>query len=257
MRRLIPIPLLALLCLAATGFGAWAATGAGGHPASTQKKFCARYDSDDHAYCMPYGPQGKTGAQGPQGFVGHQGAVGPVGVVGVVGAVGAVGPQGVQGIRGVVGQTGPTGADGAFVSPSGSDPGGADPGGNTVVVLGSKIGPIPFPTGPGTGTELTPSVARCPTSGPDKEAYDGGATIITANPNSTVTPAPPTGDVVGLESSFTGLYAGPTEVDPLPLGAAPGDISQQSANAYEAQAVVTKMNSNDNVTVQAYVVCGP
>jgi hypothetical protein len=114
-------------------------------------------------------------------------------------------------------------------------------------VLGSKIGPIPFPSGPATGTELTPSVARCPVSGPDRVAYDGGASVLTSNP----------GDVVGLESSFPGLYAGPTEVDPLPLGSAPGAVSSQAANAYEVQAVITHMNSGDNVTVQSYVVCGP
>jgi hypothetical protein len=122
-----------------------------------------------------------------------------------------------------------------------------------VLVLGAKIGPITIQNGPATGTELTPSVARCPTSGPDQEAYDGGVTVITKNPS-----APgPTGDVVGLESSFPGLYAGPTEVDPLPLGAAPGAVSSMSGNAYEAQAVVTNMHSLDQVTVQAYVVCGP
>ena len=125
MRRLIRIPLLALLCLCATGFAAWAATGAAHQ--SSKKKFCARFDADDHAYCMPYGPQGKRGAKGPQGIVGQQGVVGAVGPVGAVGAVGAQGQQGIQGIRGVVGPTGPTGADGAFVSPSGSDPGGSDP----------------------------------------------------------------------------------------------------------------------------------
>jgi hypothetical protein len=143
--------------------------------------------------------------------------------------------QGVQGVQGVNGVQGPPGA---FV---------ANPSGHTIIVLGSKIGPIAFPSGPGTGTELTPSVARCPTAGPDQEAYDGGSIINTTSAN----------DVVGLESSFPGLYAGQTEVDPLPLGATPGAVSLQPANAYEVQAVVTQMQSGDNVTVQSYVVCGP
>ena len=33
--------------------------------------------------------------------------------------------------------------------------------------------------------------------------------------------------------------------------------SIQAANAYEAQAVISEMQSGDNVTVQAYVICGP
>ena len=206
-------------------------------------RVCVRYDSDDTPACVPNQP----GPQGPLGPRGRRGPLGAVGAVGVTGPVGVQGVQGVQGVVGVTGRKGPAGPVGAFQA------GGVDPGGNTVLVLGSKIGPIPFPSGPGTGTELTPSVARCPTSGPDQEAYDGGATVITANPN---TPGP-TGDVVGLENSFPGVYAGATEVDPLPNGAPPGGVSNQSANAYEAQAVVTNVHSNDNVTVQAYVVCGP
>lgn len=253
MKRLIRIVLLTGLCLSATGFAAWAATSPGAHSSNKhkQKEACLRYDADDTPFCMPYGPQGKQGARGARGVTGFQGALGAVGPVGIKGPQGIVGQKGIQGIQGVVGATGPSGPDGAFVHPNGS---GIN---NTIQVLGSKIGPIPFPSGPSTGTELTPSVARCPTSGPDQEAYDGGATIITTNPNNTQTPVPPTDDVVGLETSFPGLYAGPTEVDPLPLGGAPGQLSQMSANAYEAQAVVTDMHSNDNVTVQAYVICGP
>ncbi len=256
MKRLIRIALLALMCLAASGFAAWASTGAfgGKGPYKKHGKLCARYDQDDPAYCFSYGPRGKRGTQGQQGA---RGLVGFIGTVGPLGPVGAVGQQGPQGIRGITGSTGPSGPDGAFVTPSGSDPGGSDPGGHTVLVLGSKIGPITYSQGPQTGTELTPSVARCPTSGPDQEAYDGGATIITADPNNTQNPPPPTYDVVGLESSFPGLYAGPTVVDPLPLGAMPGGLSQMSANAYEAQAVITEIHSLHNVTVQAYVVCGP
>jgi Collagen triple helix repeat (20 copies) len=249
MKRLIRITLLTLACLVATGFAAWASVGSfgGKGPYKKNGKLCVRYDQDDNPFCFSYGPRGK---KGPRGRVGAQGPVGLVGSVGIKGIVGAVGPQGAQGIQGVIGPTGPVGPNGAFVA-------GTDHPNNTELVLGSKIGPIPFPTGPATGTELTPSVARCPSSGPDQEAYDGGATIITTNPNNTQSPVPPTNDVVGLESSFPGLYAGPTEVDPLPLGSTPGGLSEMSANAYEAQAVVTDMHSNDNLTVQAYVICGP
>ena len=208
------------------------------------KKVCVRYDADDTPACIPDRPGGHRGPRGRTGRRGAGGAAGPVGLTGPLGKVGPTGPAGPQGGTGVKGVHGPPGA---FSS------GGSDPGGHTVVVLGSKIGPIPFPSGPGTGTELTPSVARCPTAGPDQEAYDGGATVVTNNPNA----SGPTGDVVGLEDSYAGLYVGSTEVDPLPAGATPGAVSQQAANAYEVQAVVTNMHSGDNVTVQAYVVCGP
>jgi hypothetical protein len=118
------------------------------------------------------------------------------------------------------------------------------------------VGPLSFPTGPATGIELTPSVARCPTSGPDQEAFDGGATVVTMDPSNTQDPTD-TSDVVGLESSYPGLYVSQTEVDPLPLGTAPGTVSQEPANAYEVQAVIQNMTSGDTLTVQSYVVCGP
>ena len=111
------------------------------------------------------------------------------------------------------------------------------------------IGPIISNPGPMTGTEMTPSVAKCPIGHP--EAYGGGAQVLKSG-------AQATADVVTLESNFPGVYVSSTEVDPLPSAGAPaGSVSNQPANAYEAQAVITQLNTNDQVTVQAYVVCGP
>gem|GEM_PF-3370929 len=255
-RQLVRIGMAAAVCVAASAFAGlpWADASSqgskhvGAHPPAPRGWLCVRDDGDDTPGCLPPGPRGPRGLRGRRGPAGPRGAVG---AVGPVGPVGAVGPQGATGARGIQGIQGIQGPPGAFAS------GGSDPGGHTVIVLGTKIGPIPFPNGPATGTELTPSVARCPTSGIDQEAYGGGATVITANPNNTSTPPPPTNDVVGLESSYPGLYAGPTEVDPLPLGGKPGAVSQEAANAYEVQAVITDMHSGDNLTVQAYVICGP
>jgi hypothetical protein len=215
---------------------------------AANRPLCVRFDTDDpQLQCIKPAPRGRRGLRGAVGRRGPTGPVGPVGLtgpVGVVGPLGPIGPQGFQGKRGILGLKGIQGPPGAFVNP-----GGTDPGGSTVIVVGTKIGPIVFQNNaPGTGTELIPSVARCPTAGPDQEAFDGGAIITTSS----------TKDVVGLESSFPGLYAGQTEVDPLPLGGAtPGAVSAQPANAYEAQAVVTEVQAGDNVIVQAYVVCGP
>jgi collagen triple helix repeat protein len=251
-KSLIRITACVAACLAGTAFAGlpWAdassqaLTGKAGHAGV----LCLRFDVDDQPGCLGLGPRGQHGSRGLRGATGLRGVTGPVGLVGPLGAVGAlgpIGPQGARGMQGIQGIQGPTGAFG---------PDASNPTGHTVIVLGNKIGPIPFPSGPATGTELTPSVARCPVSGPDREAYDGGARIITSDPNN---PGQPTGDVVGLESSFPGLYAGQTQVDPLPLGSRPGGVSNQAANAYEAQAVVSEVHSGDNVTVQSYVVCGP
>jgi hypothetical protein len=251
-KNLIRIAACLGACLAGTAFAGlpWAdaSSQAGAAKAGHPRALCLRFDVDDQPGCLGLGPRGQRGLRGAWGTTGLQGGGGPVGLVGPVGAVGLLGPvgqPGAQGIPGIQGIQGPTGAFGRDAS---------NPTGHTVVVLGNKIGPIPFPSGPATGTELTPSVARCPVSGPAREAYDGGAKITTSNPNN---PGQPTGDVVGLESSFPGLYVGQTQVDPLPLGSHPGGVSNQAANAYEAQAVITEMHSGDNVTVQAYVVCGP
>jgi hypothetical protein len=139
-----------------------------------------------------------------------------------------------------------------FFKTDGIDPSGFAPGGTIVTVVGTQI-QASFPNGPATGTELPPSVAKCPNSGVDREAYDGGAIITTTTSGGQTS----TGDVVGLESSFPGLYVSQTEVDPLPIGAKPGGVYIEGANAYEAQAVISEVQSGDNVAVQAYVLCGP
>jgi hypothetical protein len=158
------------------------------------------------------------------------------------------GPTGPTGQQGPQGGPGITGKDGTF-SPQGSDAGG-----NTIEVVGSTVGPLPFPTGPATGTELPAATARCPVSGPDRQAYDGGGIITTTDGNG----QPSTNDVVGIENSFPGVYVNQTEVDPLPLGPhTSSTVSVQPANAYEIQAVISQISSNDLVTVQAYVICGP
>jgi hypothetical protein len=219
-------------------------------PTAPSGRQCLRYDTDDTPQCLTrIGPRGAAGARGDTGRQGPQGAVGPIGLLGPVGALGAQGPTGAQGAQGIQGVQGAQGGAGVFLSP-----GGFDPGGQVVTVIGTQI-QAAFPSGPATGTELPPSVARCPNSGIDRQAFDGGAIITTSDPNH---PGQPTNDdVVGLESSFPGLYVSQTEVDPLPIGAKAGARSIQAANAYEALAVVSNMHSGDNVTVQAYVLCGP
>jgi hypothetical protein len=204
---------------------------------------CMTYDSDDQAVCFGLGPRGRRGpqghggARGATGVTGGPGGTGPVGLLGPQGAAGPAGAQGVQGIQGI------KGANGAFVG-----------GGNTIMVNGDKIGPIPASGGSMFGVELTPSVARCPPSGPDKAAYDGGVNVTTTDSSGTTLT---TTDVVTLENSFPGTFVSATEVDPLPAGANPGSASTGPANAYEAQAIVTQLANTHLVTVQAYVVCGP
>jgi hypothetical protein len=207
-----------------------------GQPAA--KLQCIRFDADDPAVCgiLRRGHPGPRGERGPRGQRGNKGRIGAIGVLGPIGPIGLTGPQGPPGETGSVGVQGPPGA---FE--------GGGPTAHTVLVTGSKIGPIFSSSGPMTGTELTPSVARCPIAGPATEAYDGGVTIVTTG----------AADVVSLQSSFPGIYVNQTEVDPLPVGAEPGAVSTQAANAYEAQAVITQLNTGDQVTVQAYVICGP
>lgn len=189
---------------------------------------CIKFDVDDQPVCgvLRQGPRGKKGARGPRGYRGYRGFTGPRG------ATGAQGPVGPTGATGATGPMGPQGAPGP-----------------TDVVAGNTVR-FTESNGPGTGTELQPSVAKCPV-GPDPEAYGGGAQIVKGGAQNTA-------DVVTLESSYPGIYVSAAEVDPLPSAGAPsGTVSTQPANAYEAQAVITSMNGGDNVTVQAYVVCGP
>lgn len=265
-KRLIRIATPLGACLAVAVFAALSLAQAASAPEShgvshSARRLCLRYDSDDTPQCLTrVGPRGKPGRRGPTGRRGPRGAVGPVGATGPVGAVGLPGATGAQGITGIQGVQGIQGGPGVF-APGGYDPGcwpappaspPSSPCGQVVTVIGTQI-TASFPNGPATGTELPPSVARCPNAGVDREAFDGGAIITTKNAQN----QPSTGDVVGLESSFPGLYVSQTEVDPLPIGAQAGALSIQAANAYEAQAVISEMQSGDNVTVQAYAICGP
>jgi hypothetical protein len=211
---------------------------------------CLRFDWDDPIVCGllhrgdrgARGAKGSVGDQGAPGVVGFTGAPGTRGVPGVHGLVGDQGPvgdTGQAGLRGIQGIQGVQGPNGTFVG------GGASA--HTVTVLGSKIGPIFSASGPMTGIELTPSVAKCPVAGVNTEAYDGGVTISTTGST----------DIVTLENSYPGIYVNQTEVDPLPSGSVPGAVSSQPANAYEVQAVVTQLATNDQATIQSYVICGP
>lgn len=249
--RLIRIATLGAACLIVAAVAGLSWAQARSKTRTPAGRLCLRYDTDDTPRCLTR--FGQRGAPGERGHAGRQGPRGAVGAKGATGPVGAVGPQGPTGAQGPQGDTGPAGNQGA-VGVFHRNPDGFAPGGHTETVIGTQI-QASFPSGPATGTELPPSVARCPNSGIDRQAFDGGAIITTSNPNN---PGQPTNDdVVGLENSFPGLYVSQTEVDPLPIGAKPGAASIQSANAYEALAVISEMQSGDNVTVQAYVICGP
>lgn len=247
-KPLIRIASIAGACLVGTAVAGlpWAdanssASGPSGVKAASGRNVsCVRYDADDTPYCFRL----SSGPPGLRGRTGRRGAPGVNGTVGPMGAVGIQGPAGAQGARGAVGAVGARGATGLF------GPTGSDANNHLIVVLGSKVGPLTINPGPATGTELNPpSVARCPTSGPDQEAYDGGANVTYSNPAA--------GDVVGLEASYPGRYVGSTEVDPLPISGTPGAVSPEAANAYEAKAVIETVKTFDQVTLQSYVVCGP
>jgi collagen triple helix repeat protein len=248
--RLIRMTTFGAACLIVAAVAGLSWAQARPKPTAPAERQCLRYDTDDPSQCLTrVGPPGAPGERGDKGHQGPRGAVGPKGLLGPVGPLGAQGPTGAQGPQGIQGIQGIQGPPGVFHSPDGFAPGG-----KTLTVIGTQI-QASFPSGPATGTELPPSVARCPNSGIDRQAFDGGAIITTSDPNN---PNQPTNDdVVGLESSFPGLYVSQTEVDPLPIGAEPGARSIGAANAYEALAVVSSMHSGDNVTVQAYVLCGP
>jgi hypothetical protein len=265
-KHLIRIALSASACLAAVAFTGLPWADASSHSpgdtalaAASHHKVCPgknrveiRYDLDDTPACVTRlvgkqgfrghtGHRGKTGKTGKTGPVGPQGAVGPTGPIGPTGAIGATGATGGTG------PTGPTGASGAFVTGSTGVSGGPDAGDNTVVVLGSKV-QLTIQSGPMTGLEMSPSVAKCPSSGPDQQAFDGGAYITVSDT---------THDVVWVQKAFPGNYAGSSEVDPLPINGAPGSLSLQPANAYEVVAVIQTVTSGSQVTVQSYVECGP
>jgi hypothetical protein len=262
-KHLIRIALAVGSCLAAVAFAGLPWADASSHPPvadASHHKPCAgknrvviRYDTDDTPGCVTrlVGKQGFTGHTGHRGKTGNTGKTGPIGPQGEVGLTGPIGPTGAiggTGATGGTGPTGPTGASGAFVTGSTGVSGGPDAGDSTVVVLGSKV-QLTIQSGPMTGTEMSPSVAKCPSSGPDQQAFDGGAYITVSDT---------THDVVWVQKAFPGNYAGSSEVDPLPvLNAAPGAVSLQPANAYEVVAVIETVTSGSQVTVQSYVECGP
>jgi hypothetical protein len=206
---------------------------------------CVKVQKISESVCVatkpgPAGPRGPAGARGPQGPAGPAGPAGPTGATGAAGATGVTGPAGPQGPAGPTGAAGATGQRGVQ-GPQGLA--GCVAGGPTctVVVHGNKIGPIVASGISLTGSE-TFSVAQCPPT--DPEVYGGGGLIVKNGTQSG-------GDVVMLEASFPGTFAGPgAEVTPI-TGA------NASANAYEAKAVVSVLNSGDNYTLQAYAVCGP
>jgi Collagen triple helix repeat (20 copies) len=236
-------------CLAGIGLaglpGADASTGGPGAQAASGQRLCVAFDTEDPFACAGPAPQGRRGARGPRGYRGFKGstgavgAVGPTGGIGPVGPVGKTGPQGATGDKGVVGVTGVVGADGAFVGNT-----------NHLILVVSAKDFLPSTGGPLTGTELSPPmVARCPPGNSSAaEAFDGGVTVTTSGPN----------DVVTVEQSFPGIFVSSTEVDPLPSAGAPaGSVSNQPANAYEGQVVITRLDTGDTVTAQAWVNCGP
>jgi hypothetical protein len=152
---------------------------------------CIKFDVDDEPVCGvlgktgPRGPRGATGGRGPQGYRGFIGPVGPVGPVGPGGATGAPGPTGATGAIGATGATGLTGAMGATGATGAQGPQGIQgiqgiaglPNGTEVV--DGNAAPFSYNGGPSPIGNTTTSVAVCPVTGTDVEAYGGGAEIIT------------------------------------------------------------------------------
>jgi hypothetical protein len=166
--------------------------------------------------------KGATGARGARGKTGPIGRTGPQGAVGPQGIQGPVGPQGVQGPQGIQGIQGAPG--------------------HTIVLTGTAASDSPSNAPAPQGTLLT-AVARC-TNSNDPEAYGGGETIQKTGQFSS-------GDVVTIQSHYLGTYASPTQVNP------PSGNSNQAADSFEAQAVVTQLAAGDTATLTPYVVCGP
>jgi Collagen triple helix repeat (20 copies) len=235
--------LLGGACLVATAVAglSWAlAAGPLASSSSTQNKVCVKNDNEGETSCVVM-LRGQNGARGARGVRGRDGAKGKTGAIGPVGAIGPIGPQGPQGVVGPKGDVGPQGNQG-LQGVQGAP-------GHTVVVSGTTIsasGPV------AQGTQLTPSVAQCPApSSGTPEAYGGGVQIVKSGAQSSA-------DVVTILQHFEGTFASSTQVNPIPAPGSPaGTQSSSAGNAYEGQAVVTQLNSADNVTVQAYVVCGP
>ncbi|MHB1834885.1 MAG: hypothetical protein ACYCXW_07955 [Solirubrobacteraceae bacterium] len=211
-----------------TGPAAWTtvtaysgtATYTSGPPASVVTENGSTYVCVSTAPCSGHDPGATTG------YWTEVAAAGATGPAGPTGAKGDPGPQGPQGIQG------PTGPAGCSVKSNGSC---------TEVVDGNKIGPVVAEGVSLTGSENY-SVAECPSDHP--EVYGGGGVIVKNGQNSG-------GDVVILDASYPGTYAGPgAEVTPITSGSA-------AANAYEAKAIVSYLAQGDNYTLQAYAICGP
>jgi Collagen triple helix repeat (20 copies) len=262
LKRVVGLASLSVVGVAVVGFsspvamGASATFAAGPRPSRTLLN-CVNTNEINEVLCLvsKVGPRGPIGHTGPRGPVGHVGPVGPIGrtgPTGPIGPTGAIGPTGPTGTTGPTGDTGPLGPMGltgdqgiqGIQGPQG--PAGcsvASNGGCTVTVFGNKIGPI-VASGVSLAGSETYSVARC-SSGSDPEVYGGGGLIVKNGATSG-------GDIVMLEASYPGLYAGPgAEVTPITSG------SPTASNAYEAKSVVDTLNTGDNYTLQAYVICGP
>ena len=154
------------------------------------------------------GPRGRTGARGPRGYRGFPGLLGPAG------ATGATGSQGIQGIAGL---------------PNGTE------------VVDGNLAQFSYSGGPTVTGDPTTSVADCPVTGTDAQAYGGGAQITTNDQNAK--------DVVTLQSSFPGTANGGS-VTPVTGADSP-------ANAWQATSVISSLASGDTGTTEAYVICGP
>jgi hypothetical protein len=113
-----------------------------------------------------------------------------------------------------------------------------------VVLTGPAVTESPVGQNDPVGKMLT-AVARC-TDSSEPEAYGGGVQIVKT----------PGSDIVTIQSHYLGTYVNQTTVTPPSVNATQAS-SAQSANAYEAQAVVTYLADGHTVTITPYVVCGP
>jgi len=172
------------------------------------------------------GPRGRTGARGPRGYRGFPGLLGPAGATGATGATGASGPTGATGATGATGSQGIQGIAGL---PNGTE------------VVDGNLAQFSYSGGPTVTGDPTTSVADCPVTGTDAQAYGGGAQITTNDQNAK--------DVVTLQSSFPGTANGGS-VTPVTGADSP-------ANAWQATSVISSLASGDTGTTQAYVICGP
>jgi Collagen triple helix repeat (20 copies) len=246
--RIIRLASLCAMCVAAIAvLGLPAASASTSNPllhaASTDNSKslikCLRFDLDDQLVCgiMRRGPRGYRGYRGSTGKRGATGATGATGASGATGATGPQGPIGPQGPKGDTGTQGPQGIQGVQGAP-----------GPTEEVLGTTV-TIHNPQSGGslTGTEMTPSVARCPTSGADREAYGGGSQITKSGG----------GDTIAVESAYPGQFVSSTEVDPPFQSSDTPGTTAQAANAYQVTAVINQLSAGQSVSVTSYVICGP